>query len=164
MTWEKEHPPPKGYGQLSNPRPKASFIPLRIAQIPVVRPPYVCGALPYIHTGFSDPPADPMPEHVLDPHRYLQPTVMAEMLRHLPVEVYYVAFLTNGDLVVLLSELMDRGVLLRYPHTRAVSYSSSQIPMHHMVGTEGDQDPSRAPSDLCFQPGEILYWKGKNYK
>ena len=26
------------------------------------------------------------------------------------------------------------------------------------------QAPSREPSDLCFQPGEALYWKGKNYK
>ena len=38
------------------------------------------------------------------------------------------------------------------------------MPMHHMAGTVGDQDPSRAPSDLCFQPGEALCWKGKNYK
>ena len=47
--------------------PGAGFTPLRIAQKPVVvRPPYACGALPYIRTGFFDPPTDP--NHALDPH------------------------------------------------------------------------------------------------
>ena len=98
--------------------PRAGFVPLRIAQKPVViRPPYVCGGLTYIRTGFFDSPIDPMPNHVQGPHRYLQPTVVAEMLQHLSAEVCYVAFLTNGDLVVLLLKLMDEKILSRFPHT-----------------------------------------------
>ena len=163
--------------------PGPGFIPLRIAQKPVVvRPPYACGAVPYIRTGFFDldPPADPMPNHVLDPHQYLQPTVVAEMLQHIPAEVYYIAFLTNGDLIVLLSKSMHDNKILRFPRTlcqRVVNYvysaflvpssgsSPPQTPMHHnTVGPVGDQALTRAPSDLCFQPGETLYWKGRNYK
>ena len=160
--------------------PGVGFIPLRIAQKPVVvRPPYACGPVPYIPTGVSDPPTDPMPNHVLDPHRYLQPTVLVEMLQHLPAEVYYVAFLTNGDLIVLLSKPMHDKVL-RFPRTlcqRVVNYvysaflvpssgsSAPPTPMHHHTAcTVGDQAPSSAPSDHCFRPGETLYWKGRNYK
>jgi hypothetical protein len=152
-VWSIRHPLPKS-------------VPLRIAGKPVVvMPRFMNPPGPWIS---STATLDPLTGTKLDPLSWIEDEMIIRIRHALPPTAYYLMFLTNGTLVILVSQKLTSAQLNLYPRQMGgqwVIYSDNGALLP--TSTHGGAISSKTQVDgrpASVVPGEELYWKGPDYQ